>query len=147
MSHAYSRNYVHLVFATKDRRRVIKEPVQQKMWPYLASIAQEYGITVNAIGGGEDHVHLLLGIPPKLSIATIVRALKANSSKWMNETGHWFAWQAGYGVFSVSVSNLSAVAKYIGDQAEHHKTRNFEEEYFALLRKHGVDFSPDHVFG
>src|SRR5690348_9804538 len=100
MSHAYSRNYVHIVFATKDRRRVLKAPVQQRLWPYLASIAHEYGITVIAIGGGEDHVHLLLAIPPKLSVATVIRALKADSSKWMSETGHWFAWQAGYGSFS-----------------------------------------------
>jgi len=147
MSHAYSRNYIHLVFGTKDRRRVIKEPVQQKLWPYLASIAHEYDAGVIAIGGWEDHVHLLLAIPPKLSVAAIIRALKANSSKWMNETGHWFAWQAGYGAFSVSASNLNAVAEYIRTQTEHHKTRDFQQEYCALLRKHGVEFTPDHVFG
>lgn len=147
MSHAYSRNFIHVVFGTKDRRRVIKEPVQQKLWPYMASIAHEYGITVNAVGGWEDHVHLLLGIPPKLSVATIVRALKANSSKWMNDPGHWFAWQVGYGAFSVSVSNVNAVTEYIQTQPEHHQTRSFEQEYCALLRKHGVEFTPGHVFG
>jgi len=147
MSHAYARNYVHLVFGTKDRRACLKPAVQEKLWPYLASIAHEYGIEVLAIGGGEDHVHLLLCLPPKLAVATIVRALKANSSKWMNENGHFFAWQQGYGAFSVSASNVNEVAEYVRSQAEHHARRDFREEFFALLRKHGIEFTPEHVFG
>ncbi len=145
MSHAYARNYVHLVFGTKDRRPWIKPAVQETLWIYLAGVAREYGIEVIAIGGDQDHVHLLLCLPPKLSVAAIIRALKANSSKWMNEQGHLFAWQQGYGSFSVSSSNVNDVARYIREQKEHHSRRDFREEFFALLRKHRIAFTPEHV--
>lgn len=147
MSHAYARNYIHLTFGTKDRRACLKPPVQAKLHPYLAGIAREYGVEVCAIGGGEDHVHLLFALPPKISLAALVRALKANSSKWMNENGHLFAWQQGYGAFSVSRSNLQAVSDYIRAQARHHARHSFEQEYFALLTKHGIEFTPERVFG
>ena len=146
MSHAYSRNYVHIVFGTKNHRPWIKEPLQQPLWTYIADIGREYGVDVLEIGGVADHVHLLLCLPPKLSIALMVRALKANSSKWMNEQGHLFGWQQGYGSFSVSSSNLNAVSAYIRNQAEHHRHRDFREEFLALLRRHGVPFTADHVF-
>jgi putative transposase len=73
--------------------------------------------------------------------------IKANSSKWMNEHEKRFAWQEGYGAFSASVSNTAAVANYIRDQELHHRKLTFEDEYLALLRKHGVEFDPKHVFG
>ncbi|MGZ4839943.1 MAG: IS200/IS605 family transposase [Terriglobales bacterium] len=147
MAHAYARNYVHLVFGTKGRRAWIKAPLQQLLWTYLGGIAREYGIEVLAIGGGEDHVHLLLCLPPKLSVAAIIRALKANSSKWMNEQGHLFAWQQGYGSFSVSSSNVNEVAKYIREQGDHHRRRDFREEFLALLRRHQIPFTSEHVLG
>ncbi len=147
MSHAYSRNYVHLLFGTKGRRPWIKPVIQEPLWSCLASIAHEYSVEVVEIGGVEDHVHLLLNLPPKISVAVLVRALKANSSKWMNEHGHLFRWQQGYGSFSVSGSNLTAVVEYIRRQTEHHRRRDFREEFFVLLRKHGIAFTPDHVLG
>lgn len=136
MAHAYSRNYIHLVFGTKECRPWIRDP--DRMHAYLIGIAKEYKIDVKAIGGTNDHVHALLAIPPKLSVATIVCKLKANSSKWMNESGHLFAWQEGYGVFSVSMSNLAVVSDYIGRQEEHHRKRSFREEFAEFLRKHGI---------
>ncbi len=136
MSHAYARNYVHVIFGTKDCRPWIREP--DKIHACLVGIAKEYAIEVKAIGGTGDHVHLLLALPPKLSVANVVRVLKANSSQWMNESGHLFAWQQGYGVFSVSMSNVEAVAKYIGRQVEHHKGRSYREEFGEFLRKHGI---------
>lgn len=136
MSHAYARNYVHLVFGTKDRRPWIREP--DRMHAYMIGIAKEYSIDVVAIGGTEDHVHLLMALPPRVSVAQTVRVIKANSSKWMNEMGHLFAWQQGYGVFSVSASNVAAVCEYIGRQVEHHRKRSFEEEFREFLKKHGI---------
>jgi len=147
MSHAYSRNYVHLVFGTKGRRPWIPAPLQENLWRYLAGIARQYGIETAAVGGRADHVHLLLCLPPKISVATVVRALKANSSKWMNEQGHLFAWQQGYGSFSVSVSKVNDVAAYIRGQNEHHRRLDFRAELFALFRRHGIPFTPDHVIG
>ena len=143
MSHAYSRNYVHVIFGTKEARPWIRDP--ERMHGYLIGIAKEYGIDVKAIGGTGDHVHALIAMPPRLSVATIVRTFKANSSKWMNESGHLFAWQQGYGVFSVSVSNLPAVCDYIGRQEEHHRKRSFEEEFREFLKKHGIESTADSV--
>ena len=136
MSHAYSRNYIHLVFGTKDCRPWIRDP--ERMHGYLIGIAKEYKIDVKAIGGTNDHVHVLLALPPRFSVATIVSKLKACSSKWMSDSGHLFAWQEGYGVFSVSVSNLGAVSDYIGRQEEHHRKRSFREEFAEFLKKHGI---------
>ena len=139
MSHVYARNHIHVVFSTKGRRGTLKRPMQDRLWAYMRGIARNYNIDVEGIGGTEDHVHLLIVLPPKLSLADAVRVLKANSSKWMNETGHWFAWQEGYAAFSVSSSNVNVAAEYVRNQAEHHRRRSFEEEFMALLRKHGID--------
>ena len=145
MSHAYARNYVHVIFGTKGGRASIREI--DRMHAYLIGIAKEYGIHVDVIGGTSNHVHVLMPLPPRLAVANVVRVLKANSSKWMNENGHLFHWQVGYAAFSVSVSNLQTVDEYVRKQAEHHKKRSFEEEFAALLQKHGIEFTPDKVFG
>jgi REP element-mobilizing transposase RayT len=136
MSHAYSRNYVHIIFGTKDCRPWIRMP--DKLHAHIMDIAKAYAIDVKAIGGTMDHVHMLLSIPPNLSVAMVVRTVKANSSKWMNDSGHLFAWQQGYGVFSVSVSNLPMVTQYIETQAEHHRKRSYGEEFQEFLKKHGI---------
>lgn len=92
-----------------------------------------------AINGMADHAHILFHLPPTIALSDAVRLLKSNSSKWMNEHGRNFDWQPGYGGFSVSISNTAAVAKYIRDQEKHHRNMTFEQEYRALLKKHGVD--------
>ncbi len=95
----------------------------------------------------EDHVHLLIELSPTMAVAKAVLLVKSNSSKWMNEAGRSFAWQKGYAAFSVSASNVDAVARYIRDQEAHHRKMSFEEEVVALLKKHNVDFDPEYVFG
>ena len=135
-SHAYSRNYVHLIFGTRKQRPWIHQPDQ--LHACMIAIAKQYAIDVQAIGGTDNHVHLLMAVPPKLSVAHAVRVIKADSSKWMNDSGHLFAWQTGYGVFSVSVSNLDTVTAYIANQADHHRQRSFEDEFREFLRKHGI---------
>lgn len=90
---------------------------------------------------------MLVCLPPKIALANLVRNVKQDSSKWMNENGHYFHWQIGYAAFSVSSSNLVAVDAYVRNQAEHHQKRTFEEELAALLTKHGIDFTPDKIFG
>ena len=145
MSHAYSRNYVHIVFSTKDRRPWIRD--SSAMWAKLAEIAATYGVSFLEINGTQDHIHILIDLPPKIAVATLVRALKADSSKWMNESEHLFAWQQGYASLSVSASNFDAVADYIRTQPQQHAKRSFEDEYSTLLRKHGINFTPEKVFG
>lgn len=136
MSHAYARNHVHLIFGTKDCRPWIRD--SDRVHAHLIGIAKEYGIHVDAIGGTSDHVHILMALPPRLAVANVVRVLKANSSKWMNEEGHLFAWQQGYGVFSVSVSNVETVKRYIGRQEEHHRNKSYQEEFGEFLKRHGI---------
>lgn len=145
MSHAYARNYVHVIFSTRERHQKLLAPIQPNLWAYIQGIARNYGIQLLAIGGTEDHVHLVMALPPKLSLAHAIGVIKADSSKWMNETGHLFAWQDGYGAFSVSASNLSAVVKYVEHQAEHHAGRDFAAEFRAFLDKHGIDYDPAYV--
>ena len=100
-----------------------------------------------AVGGTENHVHILLHLPPKLALAKAVLLLKANSSKWMGEQGIDFSRQEGYGAFSVSSSNLDQVTRYIQNQEAHHWNASFEDEFRALLRKHGVEYDAKYVFG
>jgi REP element-mobilizing transposase RayT len=136
-----------LVFSTKDRRNAIAKQWQPRLWAYLGGICRNHEIIPLAIGGTENHVHLLIQLPPTIAPAKAVALLKANSSKWMGEQGHAFSWQEGYGAFSVSSSNLDRVIRYIQDQDAHHRKTNFEDEFRALLRKHGVEYDPNWVFG
>ena len=147
MSHTYAQNVIHVVFSTKDRRKTISKESQSRMWAYVAGICKNHGIFVHAIGGMEDHIHLLIQIPPSLSVSKAVLAIKSNSSRWANDQGTKFAWQQGYAAFSVSSSNVPAVVKYIRNQESHHRKMSFDEEFVALLEKHGVEFDPKFVFG
>ena len=147
MSHAYARNHLHIIFGTRGWRASIQPVVQENLWAYIRGIARNYNMDLEAIGGTDNHVHLLLALPPKLSLSHALRAIKANSSKWMNENGHLFAWQEGYAAFSVSASLVGTVSEYIRKQPEHHKKMSFEQEFLALLKKHGIAADPAQVFG
>jgi REP-associated tyrosine transposase len=100
-----------------------------------------------AVGGTENHVHILFHPAPKIALAKAAALLKANSSKWMGEQGIEFSWQEGYGAFSVSSSNLDQVARYIQNQEARHRKTSFEDEFRALLQKHGVEYDPKCAFG
>ena len=147
MSHTYSQNHLHVIFSTKDRRKSIDRQMQPQLWSYMAGIARNHGFMVLANGGMEDHVHLLIQLSPALALAKAVSLLKANSSKWMNEHGLRFAWQQGYGAFSVSASNLGVVERYIATQERHHRKMTFEEEFVGLLKRHGIQYDPKYIFG
>ena len=150
MSHTYSSNRVHVVFSTKDRRKSLSTETQAKLWTYLGGIAKNQGFELIVDGGVEDHVHMLLVLPPKLPLARAVQLLKGSSSKWLNDSGiegRKFAWQEGYGAFSVSASQTDAVVEYIRNQAEHHRKRTFEEEFLSMLKRYGVQYDPEYVLG
>ena len=147
MSHTYSQNVLHVIFSTKDRQKTISPEFQPRLWAYVAGVCRKLEILVHAIGGIEDHIHLLIQVPPTLPVAKAVLTIKSNSSRWANEQGLTFAWQQGYAVFSVSSSNVPAVVQYIRNQHAHHKKRGFQEEFVTLLKKHGITFDPKFVFG
>ena len=147
MSHTYAQNVIHVVFSTKDRRKLMSGEFRPLMWAYATGICKKFDILVFAVGGMEDHIHLLLRIPPTLAVAKAVLAIKSNSSRWANEEGHKFAWQQGYAALSVSSSIIPMVIHYIENQEAHHRKMSFDEEFLALLKKHGMEYDPKFVFG
>lgn len=147
MSHSYSSNRVHIVFSTKDRRPSLSDDLQPKLWAYMAGIAKKQEFQAIIIGGVRDHVHALLVIPPTLPLAKAVQYLKGSSSKWINEAGVPFAWQEGYGAFSVSASQTPDVVRYIQNQRAHHARKSFEQEFLGLLEKYDVGYDPHYVLG
>ena len=141
--HSFTSCLVHFVWSTKNREPFLTSDLRERLWPYLGGIARENKMKAVAIGGAADHVHMLVSLPPTLSIAKAVQLLKGNSSKWIHETFpklRSFEWQEGYGAFSIGISGINVTVAYIKDQAEHHRTRTFKEEFITMLRKHGFDY-------
>jgi REP-associated tyrosine transposase len=144
MGHTYSSTLFHLVFSTKERRCQIKEP--EKLWAYVAGTARNLGYEPLAVGGTENHLHVLLRLPTKIAVAEAKQKIKSNSSRWLRDNGTWFGWQEGYGVFSVGASRVNEVRRYIQNQEEHHRRYNFEEEFLSLLERSGIAFRKEEVF-
>jgi REP-associated tyrosine transposase len=140
LSHSYAQNHVHLVFSTKNRQKIIPKNCSQRLWSYTAAICKNHDILAFAVGGMDDHIHILFRLPPTITLSRVVALVKSNTSKWIKERGIRFSWQEGYGAFSVSSSNVSAVIKYIHNQEARHRKMTFEQEFIALLKKHGVEF-------
>lgn len=147
MSHTYFQNVMHIVFSTKERRKIIPTQMKERLWAYTAGICKHEGTFVHAIGGMEDHIHMLLQFPATVMIADAIKTIKANSSGWMSREIGRFAWQQGYGGFGVSKSNIAAVVRYIQNQERHHRKMTFEEEFIAMLEKAGIEYDPRYVFG
>jgi REP element-mobilizing transposase RayT len=150
MSHSYSSSLYHVVFSTKERRKQIDAELQTRLWPYLGGIARDNAMKALAVGGVEDHVHLLLSLPSTMALAKALQLIKGGSSKWVHDEfpqRRDFAWQEGYGAFSVGVSQLDDTKRYIANQAEHHRDKNFEEEFIAFLTRHGMEYDVRYVWG
>jgi putative transposase len=144
--HTYNANFVHCVFSTKNRKDLIPAELLESLCAYFVGISNHLKIKTLAIGGTENHIHLLLGPPPTITVAEAVQKLKANSSRWLGEHGIDFQWQEGYGAFSVSPSSVEVVQKYIRNQKEHHRRRSFEEEFRAMLDKSGIAYETEKLF-
>ena len=146
---SYVSSYFHCVFSTKERRPLIPPPLQQRLWPFLGGIARQNGMKALEVGGATDHVHLLLSLPSKISIAKALQLIKGGSSKWVHETfpEYWlFGWQVKYGAFAVSVSLLDKTIQYIRSQEEHHRKMSFKEEFLALLKKHRIAYDERYLW-
>jgi len=147
LSHTSGNIPLHLIFSTQGRCPLIKPEFRHDLSAYLGGIIREMQATALIINGTADHVHMLVRIRPAQSAAEIARVVKANSSKWVRTK--WrseFAWQTGYGVFSVSESNVAAVAKYIARQEEHHKKQSFQEELLAFFKKNNVAYDERYIW-
>lgn len=141
--HSFNSCLVHCVWSTKNRDSYLDLELRERLWPYLGGIAREHKMKALAVGGAADHMHILISLPGTFSVAKATQLLKGNSSKWIHETFPrlvGFAWQQGYGAFSIGVSGIDATVAYIRGQTEHHRHRTFREEFAAMLRKHGWEF-------
>jgi REP element-mobilizing transposase RayT len=149
MADTYTSLHYHPVFSTKNRERWITPDVEARIWAYLGGIASENKMPPIQIGGIEDHVHVLLGAPATLAPSEIAQLIKGGSSAWIHNsfpTMKGFAWQDGYGAFTVSKSSVSDVTHYIQTQCEHHRTRTFQDEYLAMLKKHQIHYDERYLW-
>lgn len=147
MPHTSGNILLHFIFSTQGRRPLIKPEFRDDLFAYLGGIVREMNGTALIINGTSDHVHMLIRLRPVHSAAEIVRVVKANSSRWVREEhSAQFGWQTGYGVFSVSESNVGSVTAYIAGQQEHHKKRSFQEEFIAFLKKNHIEYDERHIW-
>ena len=140
---------VHIIFSTKNREPWLDSNVRPSLHAYLATICRDVGTEFVHVGGVADNVHIVTMLPRTLSQAQLIEQIKKTSSKWIKAVDtryRTFAWQRGYGAFSVRSSQVDAVLQCIDGQKEHHRTRTFQEEYRELLRKHVVDFDERYVW-
>lgn len=149
MANTYSQLYIHLVFAVKGRENLISKNRKDEIYKYITGIITHQGQKLITINGMPDHIHILVGLKPTKSISDLVRDIKANSSKFINDK-KWingkFEWQTGFGAFSYGHSQLTSLIKYIENQEEHHKKRTFKEEYLKFLKLFNIDFKKEYVF-
>jgi putative transposase len=139
----------HIIYSTKYRKPLIQAGWQDDLYGYIGGIVRENKGTLLKIGGVADHMHLLAKLSPTLAISDVLRIIKTNSSKWINErkdVNYKFQWQPGFAAFSVSESQAPVVENYIANQAEHHRTKTFEEEFLGMLKKHRIEYDPRYVF-
>ncbi len=150
MANSFINCLMHVVFSTKNREKLINSELQERLWPYMGGLARERGIKALVIGGTDDHIHMLLSFPSTISIADAVKGKKGISSKWVHDTiptRSRFAWQEGYGAFSVSASHQQKTIDYIANQKEHHRKKTFKEEYLAFLKKNNIEYNERYVWG
>lgn len=149
MANTYSQLYVQIVFAVKGRQNLISKNNKDEIYKYITGIITNHKQKLIVINGMPDHIHILVGIKPDISLSDLVRDIKSNSSKFINEQ-KWingkFEWQTGFGAFSYGHSQLANVIKYIENQEEHHKTKTFGEEYIAFLKLFNIDFKNEYLF-
>jgi len=140
MSHRYSSLLVHTVFSTKKRERLISKNVQPRLWAYIGGIARTNDFKALAVGGIEDHIHVLLSLPVTLTVAKAIQLIKGGSSKWMNDKSdrRSFAWQDSYGAFSIGIAQVENTIRYIHNQERHHVKLSFEDEFRGFLERHGI---------
>ncbi len=148
MANSYTQINLQFVFAVKYRQAVIDEKWENELYKYITGIVQNNNHKLLAINGMPDHIHILVGFHTTQSIADLMRDVKANSSKWINDnklTPEKFEWQRGYGAFGYSKSHVQNVINYIHNQKEHHRKKTFLEEYKLFLEKfeieHDLEFS------
>ena len=149
MANTYTKLYIHIVFAVKGRQNLISKIWKDELYKYITGIVINEGQKLIAINGMPDHIHILVGSKPNKALSDLVRDIKANSSRFINEK-RWingkFEWQTGFGAFSYNHSQLTNVINYIQNQEEHHKKKTFKEEYVDFLKAFDIDYNNQYLF-
>ena len=148
MSHSLSRLHIHLVFSTKRRAPSITDEVRGALHRYMATVLTDLGCRPVLINSVEDHVHVLFELARNVAVSAVSESIKKSSSRWIKTQGtefQDFAWQAGYGAFAVSESNVRAVRAYVANQRKHHARRSYQDEFRAILERNGIEFDERHV--
>jgi len=149
MANTYTQIYVQIVFAVQGRQNLISEGIREKVEKYICGIVSNKKSKPIAIYCNPDHLHILIGLHPSISVSDMTRDIKASSSKWMNEEKMIigkFKWQEGFGAFSYSKSQIDAVVKYIANQPEHHKKTTFKDEYIQFLRNFEIEYNEKYLY-
>lgn len=148
MPQSLSINLVHIVFSTKNRHRFLDKGTRELLYPYMAQLIRDKGSECYRIGGVEDHVHIAIRLSKTAILSQTVSEAKTGTSKWLKELSPelaYFAWQEGYGAFSVSPKDLDAVIAYIDRQEVHHRKVSFQDELRTFLNQSGMDYDEKYV--
>lgn len=149
MPDTYSQIYIQIVFAVKNRKALINNAWEERIYKYITGIVQNNGQKMLSINGMPDHIHFLIGMKPTCCLSDLVREIKKSSHAFIKEnklSDFTFNWQEGYGAFSYSHSQLNNVIGYINNQKEHHKKKTFKEEYLEFLLNFNIEFKNEHLF-
>ncbi|HUF02922.1 MAG TPA: IS200/IS605 family transposase [Aridibacter sp.] len=149
MANTYSRLYAMVVFAVMGRAHVLKPDFREELFKYITGVVKNKGQKLMALGGVEDHIHIFLGFQPDIDLSDLVRDIKSNSSRFINENRlvrGKFMWQRGFGAFSYSHSHVDTVVRYVLHQEEHHMTASFMDKYLGLLDMYEIKYDDKYVF-
>ena len=149
MSHTYASLHYHIVFSTKNRLPLINQSISPRLFDYIGGIIRNEGGVLHAAGGTADHVHLSSGLRQDKAVCDVIRDIKANSTRWIHDTFpelSTFAWQEGYGAFSLSFTGLDKVKAYIANQETHHRTITFKEEFIDFLERHHIQYDERYIW-
>lgn len=149
MANTFSQIYIQIVIGVKRRQNMLLKPWREDVFKYMAGIITQKGQKSIIVNGVSDHVHIFVGIKPSICISELVRDIKNNTTKFINDNGFLsvpFEWQVGFGAFSYSHSHIDRVYKYILNQEKHHQRKSFKEEYLALLKKFEIEYEEKYLF-
>jgi putative transposase len=149
MGQSLVKNYVHIVFSTKNRKELIYPPVEEELHAYLGGVCKKLECQPIKIGGYTDHIHILCLLSKKIALAKLIEEVKSHSSKWIKTKGKEFSdfyWQDGYGAFSVNPSQIDIVVNYIANQKDHHRKKSFQKEFLAFLNKYKVEYDERYIW-
>lgn len=150
MANTYTSLHYHFTFSTKNREPWIMQAVEKRVWAYIGGVARAHKMTAIEVGGIEDHLHVLVLAPAAFAPSQIAQYLKGDSSKWIHEEFakmRGFAWQEGYGGFTVSRSQVPQMIAYIKNQRTHHRKKTFQQEYLEFLKLHGIQYDERYLWG